>query len=87
MVAKANAVVPVLVDRLGEVVTVSDVELAALSDRYGGAVGGIPAGLSRRYVDDDDFDRLNSAMATQQDAATDHRAAKPLPGRHQDLPC
>lgn len=39
MVTMANAVVPVLVDRLGGTVTVSEIELAALSERYGGAVG------------------------------------------------
>lgn len=38
MVAIANAAVPVLLDRLGGTVTVSALELADLSDRYGGAV-------------------------------------------------
>jgi len=38
MVAMAHAAMPILVDRLGGSVTVSQVELAELSERYGGAV-------------------------------------------------
>jgi hypothetical protein len=38
MVAIAHAAMPILVDRLGGTVTVSEVDLAALSERYGGAV-------------------------------------------------
>lgn len=35
----ANAAVPNLLDRLGRTATVSDIELAAFADRYGGSVG------------------------------------------------
>lgn len=38
MVQIAHAAMPVLVDRLGGTVTVSQVELAELSEKYGGAV-------------------------------------------------
>ncbi len=39
MLAIAHAAVPILVDRLGGTVVVSEIELAALSKRYGGSVG------------------------------------------------
>ena len=35
----ANAALPVLLDRLGGTATVSDIELAAIAERYGGSVG------------------------------------------------
>lgn len=38
MVAIAHAAMPVLLDRLGGLATVSEVELVALSERYGGTV-------------------------------------------------
>jgi hypothetical protein len=38
MVAIAHAAMPILVDRLGGSVTVSEIELAELSEKYGGAV-------------------------------------------------
>lgn len=40
----ANAAVSVLLDRLGGTATVSDIELTALADRYGGA-GGMKGGI------------------------------------------
>ena len=35
----ANAVLPLLLDRLGGTTTVSDIDLARLVDGYGGSVG------------------------------------------------